>query len=136
VNHRFRTFLTNQISLTLLCAVVAVAFAGCAGNSNAASGSGDTTASSAQGGAGGRHMMAQALASLGLSDDQKTKIREIMKSAREKAANADPVTRRANYQAAMAKVKDVLTPDQRAKLAAKLAELRGGAQSQPTASSN
>jgi Spy/CpxP family protein refolding chaperone len=68
--------------------------------------------------------MAQALMGLGLSDAQKTQIRDIMSAARAQNAGADADTRRANMKAAMAKIDTILTPDQRTKLHAKLAELR------------
>jgi len=68
--------------------------------------------------------MAEALATLGLSDEQKSQIRDIMSATRKQNADADPATRRANYKAAFAKIDGVLTPDQRAKLHAKLDEFR------------
>jgi len=64
--------------------------------------------------------MAQALASLGLTDAQKNQIRAIMSAARKENASADPATRRANFQAAFAKIDTVLTPAQRTKLHAML----------------
>jgi Spy/CpxP family protein refolding chaperone len=64
--------------------------------------------------------MAQALASLGLSAAQKEQIRAIMSAARKQNADADPTTRRANFQAAFAKIDGVLTPAQRTKLHAML----------------
>ncbi len=81
--------------------------------------------------AGGRRLMAKALASVGLTADQKSQIRAIMKAARAESANADPETRRANYKAAMAKMETVLTPDQLTAYHAKMAELRA-AQSSPS----
>jgi Spy/CpxP family protein refolding chaperone len=74
--------------------------------------------------AGGRRMLAKALASVGLTDDQKATIRGIMADARKQSAGADPETRRQNYKAAFEKVQAVLTPDQQALLKAKMAELR------------
>jgi Spy/CpxP family protein refolding chaperone len=74
--------------------------------------------------AGGRHRMAEALMSLGLSDTQKNQIRGIMADARAKNQNADQDTRRANYKAAFAKIDTVLTPDQRTRLHAKLDAMR------------
>ena len=75
--------------------------------------------------AAGRHRMAEALMSLGLSDDQKTRIRDIMKAARAKnTPDTDPATRRANYEAARAKIDTVLTPDQRTRLHAKIDQMR------------
>jgi TRAP-type C4-dicarboxylate transport system substrate-binding protein len=77
--------------------------------------------------------MAQALASVGLSDDQKATIRSIMKDARKQNEGLDPETRRANYRAAYEKALAVMTPDQLVRFKAKLAELRkeheSGAQS-------
>jgi Spy/CpxP family protein refolding chaperone len=68
--------------------------------------------------------MAQALMGLGLTDAQKSQIRDIMSAARKDNANADPATRRANYKAAFEKIDTILTPEQRTQLHAKLAELR------------
>jgi len=83
--------------------------------------------------AAGRRMMAKALASVGLSDEQKATIRGIMTDARKQNEGADPETRRANYRAAYQKALAVMTPDQLARFKAKLAELRkereSGAQS-------
>jgi Spy/CpxP family protein refolding chaperone len=73
---------------------------------------------------GGRHLMAEALMSADLSDKQKDQIRGIMRDVRQQNANADPTTRRANYKAAFEKIDTVLSPAQRAKVHAKLAELR------------
>jgi Spy/CpxP family protein refolding chaperone len=135
VKDRLQTVFRIQLPVVALGVALALTLGGCAGSGsgNAASG-GSGAASSGQdaaaGGAGGgspangRHRMAEALATLGLSDDQKAKIRAIMSDARKQSANADPATRRANYRAAMAKVQDVLTPDQRTKLQAKLDEMR------------
>ncbi len=72
----------------------------------------------------GRHRMADALMSLGLSDAQKSQIRGIMRDARVKSRNADPQTRRANFRAAMTKVNAVLTPDQERRFRAKMADMR------------
>jgi Spy/CpxP family protein refolding chaperone len=99
---------------------------GCAGSSSA----GAQDAGSASSGTGpgaaasGRHLYAEALAGLGLSDTQKSQIRGIMTAVHEQNANADPATRRTNMRAAFAKIDTVLTEDQRTKLHAKLAELR------------
>jgi Spy/CpxP family protein refolding chaperone len=68
--------------------------------------------------------MAEALMGLGLSDAQKSQIRDIMSAARKQSAGADPATRRANFAAAMAKIDTVLTPDQRTKLHQKLDQMR------------
>ncbi len=73
---------------------------------------------------GGRHLMAQALMSLGLSDAQKQQIRGIMADTRAKNQNVDPETKRANYKAAFAKIDTVLTPDQRTRLHAKMDQMR------------
>jgi Spy/CpxP family protein refolding chaperone len=106
----------------------AFALGACSGSSG---GGAAASAQDAAGGGGagtsaanGRHRMAQALASLGLSDDQKSQIRAIMGAARKESAGADPATRRANYKAAIAKIDSVLTPDQLTKWHAKLAEMR------------
>jgi len=121
--HGARTFAALGIVLSL-------ALAGCSGSNSANAGGasqdsgGGTGAASGESPANGRHRMAEALASLGLSDAQKSQIREIMSDARKNSANADPMTRRANYRAAIAKIDTVLTPDQRTKLHAKIAQMR------------
>jgi Spy/CpxP family protein refolding chaperone len=119
-----------KAKIPLAAAGVALALAlvlgGCSG-SNTAGSSQDTGAaggSAVGSAANGRHFMAQALMGLGLSDAQKTQIRDIMSAARAQNAGADADTRRANMKAAMAKIDTILTPDQRTKLHAKLAELR------------
>ena len=85
----------------------------------------DAGGSAAVGGpSGGRHRMAEALMGLGLSDAQKAQVRDIMSAARKQSAGADQATRRANFQAAMAKIDTILTPDQRTKLHAKLDQMR------------
>jgi Spy/CpxP family protein refolding chaperone len=124
------------LSLLLAGIVAALPLTGCSGKSSAPD---STTGSGMQGSAGsgpaagtggnpaaGRRRMAQALMGLGLSDDQKTQIREIMRSTRKESVNADPETRRANYKAAFAKIDELLTPDQRVKLHARLGTMRGG----------
>lgn len=125
----------RPLSLLIACIVATLPLAACSGKSAAPDG---TTGSDVQGSAGsgpagaaggpaaGRRRMAQALAGLGLSDDQKAQIREIMRSARKENVNADPQTRRANYKAAFAKIDALLTPDQRTKLHARLGTMRGG----------
>jgi Spy/CpxP family protein refolding chaperone len=85
---------------------------------------------------GGRRMMAQALMGLGLNDDQKGKIREIMSDVKKQNASVtDPETRRSNYKAGFAKIETVLTPDQRTKLHAKLDEMRKEREQQQGSSS-
>jgi Spy/CpxP family protein refolding chaperone len=76
--------------------------------------------------AGGHRMRyGQVLQSLNLSDDQKTKIRGIIQSARAQNQNVtDRETKRANMKAAFAKVEALLTPSQRDQLHAKLKALR------------
>jgi Spy/CpxP family protein refolding chaperone len=75
--------------------------------------------------AGGRMHYGQVLMSLNLSDDQKTKIRGIIQSAREQNQNVtDRDTKRANMRAAFAKVEAILTPAQRDQLHAKLKAMR------------
>lgn len=129
---KVRSFSPTGTRLRLAAAglVVALALGGCGGsNSNSAGSAGGASQGAAEGGSpagpgGGRHRMGQVLMSLGLSDDQKSRIHEIMSNARKESANADPETRRANFKAALAKIDTVLTPDQRAKLHAKLDEMR------------
>jgi Spy/CpxP family protein refolding chaperone len=90
----------------------------------AASSAGLLPAASAQAAPQHNHM-AEMLESLGLSDAQKSQIRGIMDQAREQNKNvSDREQKRANMKAAMEKVRNVLTPDQRAKLDAKIAEWR------------
>jgi Spy/CpxP family protein refolding chaperone len=73
------------------------------------------------------HRFAAALATLNLSEDQKDKIRAIMADARAKSKGVDQATRRANFQAALAQVDQVLTPDQRAKFHAEIPAFHQGA---------
>jgi Spy/CpxP family protein refolding chaperone len=128
MKEHLHVFRRAHMSLAAAGIALALALGGCSGSNSASSGGGaqdaGAGAASGQSPANGRHMMAQVLATLGLSDAQKTQIRSIMKDARKNSAGADPATRRANYQAAMAKIDTVLTPDQRTKLHAKLAQLR------------
>jgi len=124
VKHRFHALIRTHIALA---AIVAAAFAltvtGCSGSNSSSQ---DTGSAAAGGGpAGGRHRMAEALMGLGLSDAQKSQIRDIMSAARKQSTGADPATRRANFQAAMAKIDTVLTPEQRKQLHAKLDQMRG-----------
>jgi Spy/CpxP family protein refolding chaperone len=80
--------------------------------------------------------MAQALMSLGLSDDQKGKIRDIMSDVKKQNEGVtDPDTRRSNYKAGFAKIETVLTPDQRAKLHAKMDAMRKEREQQQSSSS-
>jgi len=110
-------------------AALASALAGCGSHgstdqsgSTASQAAPDAGSSAAAGGspAAGRRRMAAALRSLDLSDDQKAQIREITKAMRKKNAGADPATKRANYKAAIAQVRALLTPEQRAQLDAKM----------------
>jgi hypothetical protein len=73
---------------------------------------------------GGRHLMASALMSVGLSDAQKAKIRSLVSDTRAKNHDADPATRRANWKNAFAKIDTMLSPDQRTRLHAKLDQMR------------
>ncbi len=136
---RLHALVRAQLSLAAIGVALAFALGGCSGTSSgggsgasqdAASGGG--AAAGAPGGspANGRRWMAKALASLGLSDDQKTRIRAIMSATRKENAGADPATRRANFKAAFAKIDDVLTPDQRTKLAELRKERQAGASPQ------
>lgn len=123
---RFQALVRTNVSLAAIGVALIFGLAACSGSGGASS-QGAPGASSGFGGssaANGRHRMAQVLMGLGLSDAQKSQIRDIMSAARKESANADPATRRANYKAAFAKIDAVLTPDQRAKLHAKLGEMR------------
>lgn len=73
---------------------------------------------------GGRDRFGQVLMSLGLSDDQKAKIRSIMANARQKNQNADRDTRRKTMRAAFAQIENVLTPAQRDQLHQKMQAMR------------
>jgi Spy/CpxP family protein refolding chaperone len=125
-----RAFIRTRFSLGAAGIALAFALGGCSGSTSGAGGdaAGSTTAGASTAGGGaaanGRHRMAEALMGLGLSDAQKTQIRDIMSAARKQSEGADPATRRANYKAAFAKIDDVLTPDQRAKMHAKMDEMR------------
>ena len=127
----------GNVRSAIATAGIALALAACGGGSNATNSSASATdagmaagPSSATGGApgggpgGGRRLAAQALMSVNLTDAQKAQIRGIMAAARAQSAGVDPVTRRVNYRAAMAKVQAVLTPEQRIAFEAKLAELK------------
>ncbi len=127
---------------------IAAAFAaftlssGVAAVSGVASGLTPAALAQAQGGppaggqGGGRRMLAEALMSLGLSDDQKSKIRDIMSGIKKQNEGVtDPETRRANYKAGFAKIDTVLTPDQRTKLHAKMDEMRKEREQQQSSSS-
>ncbi len=137
---RLHIIVRTQLALAAIGVAFALTLGGCSGSNSgdsaAGGGSGAATAQDAggAGGAGsaasGRHWMAKALASLGLSDDQKSKIRGIMSDARKQSAGADPATRRANFRAAMAKIDAVLTPDQRTKLDEMRKERQQGAKTQ------
>jgi len=127
VKNRSHVLFRTQISLAALVAAIALSLGGCTGSNSGSAGgtSQDSGGSAAVGGpSGGRHRMAEALMGLGLTDAQKTQIRDIMSAARKQSAGADPATRRASFQAAMAKIDTVLTPDQRTKLHAKLDQMR------------
>jgi Spy/CpxP family protein refolding chaperone len=85
---------------------------------------------------GGRRIMAQVLMSLGLTDDQKGKIRGIMSDVKKQNEGVtDPETRRANYKAGYAKIETVLTPDQLSKFHAKMDQMRKEREQQQGASS-
>lgn len=73
---------------------------------------------------GGRHLLATALMSVGLSDAQKAKIRSLVSDTRAKNHDADPATRRANWKNAFAKIDTLLSSDQRTRLHAKLDQMR------------
>lgn len=79
--------------------------------------------SNEQGGARGNRF-GQVLMSLGLSDDQKAKIRSIMQNARQQNQNADRDTRRKNMRAAFSQIENVLTPAQRDQLHQKMQAMR------------
>jgi len=75
---------------------------------------------------GGRHHRRGGgwMKSLNLSADQKTQIKSIMQASRSKNQGADPATRRASRQAAMAQVRSVLTPAQQTTFDAHMAQMR------------
>ena len=127
MKNRLHALVRTHVALAAIAGAFALALAGCTG-SNAGSAGGasqDAGGTAAVGGpSGGRHRMAEALMGLGLSDAQKAQVRDIMSAARKQSAGADQATRRANFQAAMAKIDTILTPDQRTKLHAKLDQMR------------
>lgn len=65
-----------------------------------------------------------ALRSLNLSDSQKSQIRSIMQSYRQKNKGVDRTTRRANTKQMRADIVNVLTPDQRTALQQNLRQMR------------
>jgi Spy/CpxP family protein refolding chaperone len=70
------------------------------------------------------------LMTLNLSDAQKGQIRGIIASARQQNQSvSDPQTKRSNMRAAYAKVRDILTPAQRAKLESEMAAAKAQRQS-------
>jgi Spy/CpxP family protein refolding chaperone len=82
--------------------------------------------------AGGGHgqRFGQMLMTLNLSDAQKGQIRGIIASARQQNQSvSDPQTKRSNMRAAYAKVRDILTPAQRAKLESEMAAAKAQRQS-------
>jgi hypothetical protein len=105
--------------LSTLCGAMTVALGPAVGA--VASAQSESTAPSP---GGGRHLMAKALMSVGLSDAQKAKIRSLVSDTRAKNHDADPATRRANWKNAFAKIDTVLSPDQRTRLHAKLDQMR------------
>jgi Spy/CpxP family protein refolding chaperone len=66
----------------------------------------------------------RALRSLNLSDSQKSQIRSIMQSYRQKNKGIDQTTRRANMRQMRSDISNVLTPDQRTALAQNLRRMR------------
>jgi Spy/CpxP family protein refolding chaperone len=73
------------------------------------------------------------LMTLGLSDGQKSQIRQIIKDARAQNRNVtDPQQRRSNMRAALAKVETVLTPAQRDDLHKKMQAMRRQQPQQPS----
>jgi Spy/CpxP family protein refolding chaperone len=71
-----------------------------------------------------RNPYMHAMRGLGLSPAQRQQIVSIMKSSRGADKNADPQTRRANRLAMRQQIDGVLTPDQRTRFHAKLAQAR------------
>jgi Spy/CpxP family protein refolding chaperone len=72
-----------------------------------------------------RGRFGKVLMTLGLSDGQKSQIRQIMKDARAQNHDVtDPQQRRTNMRAALAKVEAVLTPAQRDDLHKKMQAMR------------
>jgi Spy/CpxP family protein refolding chaperone len=64
------------------------------------------------------------LNTLGLSDAQKQQIKTAMQQSRQANQNADPATRKANREKLRAQIDAILTPDQRTRLQAALAQQR------------
>jgi multidrug efflux system membrane fusion protein len=80
------------------------------------------------GGGGGGRMMEAMIARLDLTPDQKAKADPIIAELTQKLAEAgdDPDARRAAFRDAMSKLAEILTPEQKAKLAQARAAGRGG----------
>ncbi len=73
----------------------------------------------------GGNRMGQLLMSLGLSDDQKTKIRTMREDlAKQNEGVTDPMQRRANMRAAFANIDKILTPEQDAKFKTEMAAMQ------------
>lgn len=64
------------------------------------------------------------LNTLGLSAAQKQQIQTAMQQSRQANQNADPATRKANREKLRAQIDGILTPDQRTRLQAALAQQR------------
>jgi Spy/CpxP family protein refolding chaperone len=126
----------SRLLLALCGGVLAASLAACSGGGGSQNSSGQAAgapgaATQGQGGpgaygaSGGRGRFGQLLKDLDLSDDQKTKIRQIVADARKKSEGADPQTRRANMRAAFDEIEtSVLTPAQRVKFDKERAAMR------------
>jgi Spy/CpxP family protein refolding chaperone len=64
------------------------------------------------------------LNTLGLSDGQKQQIQSVVQQSRQANQTADPATRKANRAKLRAQIDAILTPDQRTRLQAALAQQR------------
>ena len=129
-------------ALAVACLALTLGTAACSSTNASAQGGGTTSQADssapspgAAGARGGNRRMAKVLASLGLSDDQKTQIRKIMSDARTQArTETDPDARRATMRTAFQKLQDVLTPAQRDAFKAKMQAMRNqnGGQAAPS----
>jgi Spy/CpxP family protein refolding chaperone len=126
VHHTARA-LTAAVALALLWSGVSVTSAAAGFGSVALAQQAPAGDQGPQGGQGGpnRSRLAKALMGLGLSDQQKQQIRDIMKDARAQSQGVtDRTQRRTMMRAAFAKIDTVLTPAQRDELHKQMQAMR------------
>jgi Spy/CpxP family protein refolding chaperone len=120
--------MTSEALRKILVGVAAVAALSIVGCSQAPSAGGSAPSAQAGAGGGGAGRMQAMIAGLNLTPDQKAKVDPILAEMKQKAAAAagDPDARRAAMRDGMTKIDALLTPEQKAKLAAARAAARGG----------